>query len=332
MTLRVNDEPVESDGTALRFYRVEQVDGASLLLKPLSQGRTGWASASDVIRAEQALDFFSEKIRINPKDPFSFAMLGLLRADKNEYDLAIRSYDEAIRLDPRSAASFSGRASAWCANKEYDKAIADCDAAIRLDPKLTGAYIGRGLARAARNQYTQAIADFSEAIWLDPLLTSAYYERGWAWQSKNEYAKAIVDYNLALRLDPQQAAAHRRRGNCWEAQKSYGKAIADFNEAIQIDPGDAEAYRDRALLLATCPDRGLRDAKRAVLSATKACELTEWKETAALDTLAAAFAAAGDFDSAVKWQTRSNALPRSAGAHQEGEARLKRFIEKRSIP
>ena len=63
-------------------------------------------------------------------------------------------------------------------------------------------------------------------------------------------------------------------------QKSYRKAIADYNEAIRIDPGDAEAYRDRARLLATCPDRGLRDAKLAVLSATKACELTRWKETA----------------------------------------------------
>ena len=114
LTLRINDEPVEGNDSTLRFYRVEQVDGSSLLLKPIGQGKSGWASAGQVIPAEQALDFFTTKIRLDPKDPFPFAMVGLLRADKHEYDLAIRSYDEAIRLDPKSAASFSGRASPGC--------------------------------------------------------------------------------------------------------------------------------------------------------------------------------------------------------------------------
>ena len=46
MTLRVNGEAVERDGKAFDFYRVEQVDGPSLLLKAEAQGRSGWASAA----------------------------------------------------------------------------------------------------------------------------------------------------------------------------------------------------------------------------------------------------------------------------------------------
>ena len=332
LTLRINDEPLENNHDTFRCYRVEQVDGASLLLKPLGQGKSGWASAADVIRVEEALDFFNQKTRLNSKDPFPFAMLGLLRADRNEHDLAIRSYDEAIRLDPKSAASYTGRASSWYARKEYDKAIADYDSAIALDSKNTVAYNGRGLTRLARNQYTQAVADFSEAIWLDPLSTSAYCNRGRAWLSKKEYAKAIVDYNMAVRLDPQQADAHRERGNAWEGQKSYHKAIADYSEAVRIDPHDARAYCDRARLLSTCPDRGLRDGKLAVIAARKACELTRWVEARALDTLAVASAATGDFESAVKWQTRSNALARNTMEQKEGEARLKRYMEKQPDP
>jgi tetratricopeptide (TPR) repeat protein len=332
LTLRMNDEPLESNDNTLHFYRVEQVDGASLLLKPLGQGKSGWASAAQMIRVEEALNFFSREIRRNARDPFSFAMMGLLEADKNEHDLAIRNYDTAIRLDPRNAASYTGRAGSWYAKKEHDKAVADYDAAILLDSKNTVAYIGRGLTRAARNEYTQAVADFSEAIWLDPLSTQAYRGRGRAWLSKNEYAKAIVDYNMAVRLDPEQAAAHRERGNAWEAQKSYRKALADYGEAIRIDPRDAQAYCDRARLLTTCPDRGLRDAKLAVVSATNACELSRWEQAGALDSLAAASAATGDFESAVKWQTKSNALVRSALEQKEGKARLERYREKRPEP
>jgi tetratricopeptide (TPR) repeat protein len=332
LTLRINDEPVEGNDDSLRFYQVEQIDGASLLLKPEGQGKEGWANAVDVIRIAEALDFFRQEIRRNPKDPFSFAMMGLLRGDRNEHDLAIRSYDEAIRLDPQNSAGYTGRARSWYAKNEYDRATADYDAAILRDPENVVAHIGRGLTWFAKDRSTQAIADFSEAIWLDPLSTSAYFNRGRAWQSKKEYAKAIIDYNMAARLDPQQAGIFRERGKAWEAQKRYRNAIADYSEAIRIDPSDPQAYRDQAGLLATCPDRALRDAKAAVMSARKACELTHWREASALDALARASAAIGDFKSAVTWQTRSNALARSPAKREEGEARLKQYLEKRPEP
>ena len=328
LTLKLNDEPIGIDGRALRVYLVEEVDGTSLLLKSLSPEKRGWASAADVIAVDQAVDYFSQEIGRRPTESFPFAMMGLLREDRQEHDLAIRNYNDAIRLDPQSAANFAGRATAWHSKRELDNAIADFDRAIRLDPKSALSYAGRGRARIAKSQFTQAIADFSEAIWLDPLFFSAYVDRGRAWQSKQEYQKAIVDYNLALRLDPSRAAIHRLRGHCWDAQKSYQKAITDYDEAIRIDPKDIEALRDRAWLLASCPDRRIRDAKLAVLSATRACELTEWKRAALLDTLAAVCAATGDFESAVKWQVKSNALSRSPFELKEGEARLKRYRDK----
>jgi tetratricopeptide (TPR) repeat protein len=132
--------------------------------------------------------------------------------------------------------------------------------------------------------------------------------RGIAWKAKKEYDKAIADFNEAIRLDPKDALAYYNRGVVWGDKKEYDRAIADFNEAIRLDPKDALAYGSRAWIWATCPDPKHRDGKRAVESATRACDLSDWKAAYALGTLAAAYAESGDFAKAVEYQEKAHKL------------------------
>ncbi|MBA4066529.1 MAG: hypothetical protein C0501_23060 [Isosphaera sp.] len=59
-----------------------------------------------------------------------------------------------------------------------------------------------------------------------------------------------------------------------------------------------------AWLLATAPFPSLRDGRRAVAYAIRACELNRWSSIEFLETLAAAHAEAGEFDKAVEWQQK----------------------------
>jgi hypothetical protein len=78
-----------------------------------------------------------------------------------------------------------------------------------------------------------------------------------------------------------------------------------------------------AWLLATCPDEKCRDGKKAVESALRACELTNWEVAGIIDTIAAAYAEAGDFDRAVKYQ--SMALEDTDYQEEHGEGGRKKL-------
>jgi Flp pilus assembly protein TadD len=78
----------------------------------------------------------------------------------------------------------------------------------------------------------------------------------------------------------------------------YGQAIQNWTKAAELKPDSSNALNNLAWLLATVDDANIRDANKAIELAQRACELTENKEPSFLDTLAAAYAAAGRFDDA----------------------------------
>jgi tetratricopeptide (TPR) repeat protein len=156
-----------------------------------------------------------------------------------------------------------------------------------------------------------------------------YFVNGNAWYDKGEYDKAIADYGEAIRLDPKFAMAYNNRGLAWSAKQAYDQAIADYDKAIDLDPKLADAYNNRAWLWATCPDEKYRDGKKALESATRACELTDWKEASHLDTLAAAYAECGDFAHAIEYQEKAQGLYKDEKDRKKGRDRLALYREKK---
>jgi tetratricopeptide (TPR) repeat protein len=114
------------------------------------------------------------------------------------------------------------------------------------------------------------------------------------------YDEAMSEFNKVIKLRPDYADTYYHRGVVWNRKKSHDKAITDFNKAIELKPDYAEACNALAWLLATCSHARHRDAERAVEMASKAVDLSP--KAYVRDTLAAAYAEAGEFDRAIEIQ------------------------------
>lgn len=95
---------------------------------------------------------------------------------------------------------------------------------------------------------------------------------------------------------------------------------------MQKDPAECNEV---AWTLATSSEANQRYGAIAVEFATKACELTAWKNAECLDTLAAAHAEAGDFDAAVRRQTEAISLLSDAKAKKDFGTRLKLYQQRK---
>jgi RNA polymerase sigma factor (sigma-70 family) len=277
---------------------------------------------------DEAISDFTQAIHLDPNSAEVFSWRAQVWSDSEVFDKAIADYDKAIQLEPMSANYYNDRGCVWAMKDEFRKSIVDFDDAIKLDPKYMLAYYNRGRSFHAEKDYDKALADFDEAIRLNAKAGHAYLNRGQAWMKKRDYDKAIADFDEAIRLNPLDVDSRFCRGLAWRAKKEYANAIADFDEALGMDAQDPGPYDARAWIWATCPDAKYRDGKRAVESATRACELTQRKDSDFLATLAAACAETRDFESAVKWQVKANDLL-DAEDKIIGESRLQQYREKK---
>jgi tetratricopeptide (TPR) repeat protein len=251
----------------------------------------------------------------------------------SEIDQFIDAYDEVIAGIPTCAA-YEQRGAAYFRRGDCEAAITDLSDALRLAPEDPSALIGRGFIYRDTGEYDAAIRDFEKAIQesegsasVDTLYAlgecysengqqesaiqafsklladhdvsmAALLERGNVYFEMGQHEQAIRDYTHVIEQSPSCSDAYCERGLAKKAMGDYQNALADYNKSVELEPEFTDARLRLAWLLSTCPDKRIRDGKRAVELAKDSCELSGWNQADEIDVLAAAHAEAGNFDRA----------------------------------
>lgn len=105
---------------------------------------------------------------------------------------------------------------------------------------------------------------------------------------KKDLNKAVHFYNQGLTSD---------------IKGDFDQALIYYEKAIEAYPDHAQAYNNMAWLMATCPEEKYRNGAKAVEFAQKAVHLS--RKADFLDTLAAAYAEAGQFEDAIETQKQA---------------------------
>ena len=225
--------------------------------------------------------------------------------NENRLDDAIASYtlciDEGQLGLKNLIVAHNDRGNAFGKKGNYVQALADFNAVIQLDHKDPDAFYNRGLTYKKLDRLDKALADYSQAIQLKPGYAKAYNNRGSIYGEKGEFKNAIMDFSQAISLKS-SASAFFNRGLAFYSLGEFENAISDLEQAIELNPKYAKAFEHLAWLRATCPEERLRDGAIALVLAKKARFLSPDGNANLFDIMAAAYAALGNYDNAVRYQ------------------------------
>lgn len=264
-------------------------------------------------KTDEALSQYAEAARLDPTAAQYQNTLATALARSGQPDAAMEHYEMAIRDDPKSAEAHSNLGALYAAKRRLEDAAHEYSEALTLDPTNAVVHLNAGRIFLKLGHAAEAFAQFADAVRIDPALGDAHYQWGQELLLHGQFQEAREQLTDAVRLEPDNAPAHFYLGLACMELHDFAAAIKAFADAERVRPDWPEPLNAHAWLLATSLDDKVRDGAEAVRLATRGVDITSGRQPVMLNTLAAAFAEAGQSNKAVATAEQAIELARQLG-------------------
>ena len=279
-------------------------------------------SLAELKRYDEALACMAQLRQLQRQSVFPLVQEARIHALQGNFEGALHTLEQAQSLEPDNPGVLLLRALIYQETKEPAKALADVERVLKLRPDNETAMRLHASLLAGSGKVDLAIEQLGKLLKRDPDDVESRLQLAIFYQASERPRRAIALYTEVLDKQPDNRFALRGRGDALLGIGKHAEAIRDYEKALKQDDKDSSVLNNFAWVLATSPLDEVRDGKRAIELATKACELTDHKQGHILSTLGAAYAETGDFETAKKWSRQAIEL----GTPDQKEA-LKKELE-----
>jgi protein O-mannosyl-transferase len=277
---------------------------------------------------EPAENLLRAAVAAHPNSAPAHYNLAVILAIRGFSDEARALYEKVLALDPGHGRAHNNLSSLLLVDGRTDDALHHAKIALRLLPQSAEAHFNLGNALFLKNQPTAAADHYRRALNANPDLAPARLNLAKALIRANQPIQAEPELKSFLQAEPANLEAHQLLVSILLGQRRSSEAITEFRRATMAMGQRPELLNNLAWLLATDPDPVNRNPAEALSLARKASELTSGTNVSMLNTLAAAYAGAGDFANAVETQERARDLALKANDEtsvRQSEDRLRLY-------
>jgi tetratricopeptide (TPR) repeat protein len=241
---------------------------------------------------------------------------------------AVTLFERAIAVTDGNFLAHKNLADGLLQRGRVDEAELHYREALRLRPGWSEARLGRADVLAAQGRIREALSSYEQELKRNPDDTRVAGRYGLALLRTGRFItardlleRALADHDGVPELHAGMAVATSQLGD-------FERAVHHGRAALRLDPALVSAANNLAWILATSPDPRARNSEEAIRIMKRLLGEAERPNSAHLDTLAAAYAAAGRFSDAIATAMRAEKLARAGQRAAEAKkihARLIRY-------
>jgi predicted O-linked N-acetylglucosamine transferase (SPINDLY family) len=198
---------------------------------------------------QEALQFFSEALRVNPHSAEAHLNLGHALAEAGRAEDAIASYDRALASRPQFAEALYGQGNALQRLGRHEEALARYDRALAIAPGRPEILANRGNTLHDLKRYDEALASYDRALAVMPGAALLHINRANSLRELKRPEDALASLDRALAIAPEDVDALNNRGNILLDLRRYADALGSFDRAMARSPGDAVVHYNHGYAL-----------------------------------------------------------------------------------
>ncbi|MEO6304977.1 MAG: hypothetical protein ABIP51_17580, partial [Bacteroidia bacterium] len=251
--------------------------GANKNAELLRKTAEAWL-ATDTKNPDEALLQINAAIKLEPKNPENYIILGDAQLEKNPTDGSgpIKSYKQATTLNPKNAKGILREGKLYQRGRNYQLAIDKYKEAVAIDPTFAPAYRELAEVYSLYQQHTKAIENWKKYLELNNSDEARYRFMSSLFSNK-QYPEAITEYEglkkqgfKNLYLERLAGYSYYETGNKTDPE-AYNKGLNSIENFFQMaGPNFKYLYNDykyKGLLLSKLgkDSLGLLEMEKAIV-------------------------------------------------------------------